>query len=370
MKRSDEAQGSLPGAGSGAGPDAGSDTDSGREPGTDRTSSGRSVFVVEDDVALRAMLGRHLRARGHRVLEAGDAESAVRQLIEEPSFDLVITDIHLPGLSGVELLGLIHARSPMKPVLVMTGDDQDQLARRALAGGATGYLVKPFHLAELDANVDQSLQRLELLERLGEMADTPATSEFGVPVEWLEMADRRCSAGPGHGARVERLSMVLARRAGLEPGTAPLRMAARVHELGRLTAAEQSEDQVPELTARILARIGSPPEVQEMVTRMGHWWTGSGAQAGASPHAAVLSAADRLDHRATERVAEGVFPPTAIMEALEELSPTIQERLGPVIGRAVEESAEVLSAIWILGRGGYDAGAAGAPGPAGRGGMA
>jgi CheY-like chemotaxis protein len=319
-------------------------------------AAGRSVFVVEDDAALRTMLGRHLRSRGYRVLEAGDAESAVRQLIEESAFDLVITDIHLPGLSGVELLGLIHARSPMRPVLVMTGDDQDQLARRSLAGGATGYLVKPFHLAELDANVEQSLQRLELLERLGEILDAPPTSEFGVPLEWLDMADRRSSAGAGHGARVERLGMVLARGLGVAPEEAPLRAAARVHELGRLTAAEQTEDAVPALTARILAQIGSPPAVRDLVARMGAWWSGPGREGGPGTDvAAALTAADRLDHGATERVARGATPPVAIMETLEALSPAIEARLGPTVGRALRDSADVLSGMWILGRGGYDA---------------
>ncbi|MCA1789460.1 MAG: response regulator, partial [Thioalkalivibrio sp.] len=142
----------------------------------------RSVFLVEDEPALRGLLAAHLRSRGYRVLEAGDAEAAVRYLIQEPPFDLLITDVHLPNLSGIELLRLLQAHSPMKPVLVITGDDDSTIAEEAIGRGAAGYLLKPFELAEMDAAVAQALRHLELIEKLGEAERTPpASSELGIP---------------------------------------------------------------------------------------------------------------------------------------------------------------------------------------------
>lgn len=324
---------------------------------TPRTGGSRErvIVVVEDDAPVRSLLTGHLGRPGQRVLEASDAETAVRHLVSEPVFDLVVTDIHLPGLSGLELLELLQSHSPMKPVLIITGDDQDELARRALAAGATGYLVKPFQIAELDANVAQAFQQLDLLERLGEGQPAGrAGGAFGVPVQWLEVADRRSGAGAGHGGRVEKLAMVLAKSMGVPVPGEPLRLAARVHELGGLTEADRREETIPELTADLLDRVGVAPDVRALVAGMAMWWGDAPALA-AEVDASVgaLMVADRIDHHATLRVAAGEFPPTAVMEAVEAVAREAGTRLSPDVEEATLGSREVVSAIWILGRGGY-----------------
>lgn len=313
----------------------------------------RSVFLVEDEGALRALLASHLRKRGHRVLEAADAEGAVRHLVQEPPFDLLITDVHLPNLSGIELLRLLQAHSPMKPVLVITGDDNDAIAREAIERGAAGYLLKPFQLAELDAAVAQALRHLELIERVGEEGGASSrASELGVPVEWLDVAEGRCGAGVGHGRRVQRLAAVLANRSGLD-GLDELAAAARLHEIGRLVASAGSEARVPSLSADLLEHTAVAPAVRGLIAEMSRWGDApSGARTGLDL-GMTLAAADRIDHAAMQRVAEGDFPPTAIMAALEEVTGAVRQGLGAEAGTVLSDAREVLSAIWILSRGGY-----------------
>lgn len=309
----------------------------------------RSIFIVEDDPALRALLTQHLRGGGYEVLEAGDAESAVQHLVQAPPFDLLITDVHLPDLSGIELLRLLQAHSPRKPVLVITGDDDTAIARAAIESGATSYILKPFELSELDAGVAQALRHLELLERVGEAEPGDARKgEFGVPAEWLEIADARSGAGPGHSRRVERLATVLAKQNGfLELDD--LATAARLHEIGLLVGPSRCEGSVPLRSSQILEHTTVGASVRALIARMG-----SPAEAFLEPGTTtlpdVLRTADRIDHDAMKRVDEGTFPPTAIMQALEDVS--TGHPAGPARG-ALEHTREVLSAVWILSRGGY-----------------
>lgn len=111
-------------------------------------STVHAVLIVEDDVAVRRVLARHLARRGMRVVEAGSVADALLRLAED-SFDLVVTDLSLPGRPGTWLIGDIKARFPGLPVLVVTGalPAGPEAAKVELADGVLG---KPVAFAELD----------------------------------------------------------------------------------------------------------------------------------------------------------------------------------------------------------------------------
>ena len=100
------------------------------------------VLVVDDEKSIRRTLGEFLRAEGYEVVEAEDAESAQRCLGED-GFDVVVTDIVLPRVSGVELLRRIQACAPDVPVVMMTGEPTVETATESLRAGAVDYLFKP-----------------------------------------------------------------------------------------------------------------------------------------------------------------------------------------------------------------------------------
>jgi CheY-like chemotaxis protein len=125
-----------------------------------RVKQNNRILIVEDDASIRAVMTRHFRRNGYEVEQAAAAEEAAERFSAgERRFDVVVTDVHLPGESGVDLARRIHEMLPGQPIVFMTGDSDARIARRALADGAAGYLLKPFELFELDAVVNHAVQR-------------------------------------------------------------------------------------------------------------------------------------------------------------------------------------------------------------------
>ncbi len=100
------------------------------------------ILVVDDEKSIRLTLGAFLRDEGYEVETAEDADRA-RALLAEGAYDVVVTDIVLPGVSGVELLKSIHVTAPDVLVIMMTGEPTVETAAEAVRAGASDYLTKP-----------------------------------------------------------------------------------------------------------------------------------------------------------------------------------------------------------------------------------
>jgi CheY-like chemotaxis protein len=106
-------------------------------------SSKGSVLVVDDDRALRLALGTLLAGSGHTVWQEGDGPAAVRAL-EERRPDVMLLDIGLPGMSGLDVLASARSIDPAPRVIIMTSDETPATMLKAIRGQADRYLVKPF----------------------------------------------------------------------------------------------------------------------------------------------------------------------------------------------------------------------------------
>jgi CheY-like chemotaxis protein len=115
------------------------------------------VLVVDDEEALGRALSRRLRQDGHTVLQAQRGAAALAML-HENDVDLVLSDITMPDMDGVELLRRVHERVPAIPVILMTGAPQLESALKAIEYGAFGYLLKPFELSKLSTLVTRALR--------------------------------------------------------------------------------------------------------------------------------------------------------------------------------------------------------------------
>lgn len=104
---------------------------------------GIKVLLVEDDRSLREALADTLLLAGHDYHAVGSAEEAL-QAVEREAFSLVVSDVNMPGMDGHQLLGLLRARQPQLPVLLMTAHGAVERAVDAMRQGAADYLVKPF----------------------------------------------------------------------------------------------------------------------------------------------------------------------------------------------------------------------------------
>jgi DNA-binding NtrC family response regulator len=122
-----------------------------------------TILIVEDEAKMRRLLELNLGDDGLTVLSAGDAEAGLNILRKE-NVDLVVTDLKLPGMSGLEFLQAAKRTNASLPVVVMTAFGSVETAVEAMKAGASDYVLKPFSLAEMKMVVHKELDVHRLRE--------------------------------------------------------------------------------------------------------------------------------------------------------------------------------------------------------------
>ena len=117
------------------------------------------ILLVDDDEALRRVMGRMLAERGHDLKMAASGQEALR-CMEEALPDLVISDVQMPGMSGIEVLREAGGRFPETPVVLMTALGEVGETDAAFQYGAYGYLQKPIKAEALLAGIRRLEERL------------------------------------------------------------------------------------------------------------------------------------------------------------------------------------------------------------------
>jgi putative two-component system response regulator len=212
------------------------------------------ILVIDDDAVVRHVTGEMLVAAGYEVVAAATAAEALELFMDE-EIELVVTDIVMPDVSGLELLEAMRLHRPSLPIVLVTGADTRDNLSEALTRGADGLVAKPFSRAELQEAVENALDSAGKSQRdLRERRPlTPTlTSVLANAIEAREEGMR------GH---CERLT-VLAMRLGLalhlgEEEIETIRLGAVLHDVGKIG--------IPE---RVLLKPGSltPEETELMQT--------------------------------------------------------------------------------------------------------
>jgi two-component system KDP operon response regulator KdpE len=117
-----------------------------------------SILVVDDEPALRKVIRTSLAAGGYTVEEVGTGSDAV-VLLQRRSFDLILLDINMPGLNGLDACRKIRAIAPHTGIVMVTVRDAEEDKVRALEAGADDYVTKPFRFRELVARIGAVLRR-------------------------------------------------------------------------------------------------------------------------------------------------------------------------------------------------------------------
>ncbi len=145
--------------------------------GTEESKRHGRILVVDDEANARLALNDLLREEGHKVETAADAFKALGK-VDSFAPDLILTDLKMPGMDGIELMQKIRARPEPIPVVVMTAFGAVETAVSAMRQGATDYLVKPINFDELLIVLDRALDReflrretVELRQRLDDKLD-------------------------------------------------------------------------------------------------------------------------------------------------------------------------------------------------------
>jgi EAL domain-containing protein (putative c-di-GMP-specific phosphodiesterase class I)/CheY-like chemotaxis protein len=155
------------------------------------------VLLVEDEVALRRAFARMLEESGFSIVQAGDGQQAIDALADG-AFEVVLTDVSMPGMDGIQLLRAVRERDPDVPVILISGNPTVESAVKAVEYGALQYLIKPVESRILIDAVERAakLGRIATLKReaaqrgpidrlLGDRAAMEASFSRGLDTLWM-----------------------------------------------------------------------------------------------------------------------------------------------------------------------------------------
>jgi DNA-binding NtrC family response regulator len=117
------------------------------------------LLLVDDDEPLRQTLARRLGRQDMTVTQAGNGAEALARAAQA-RFDVAVLDLHMPDMTGLELLEQLQARQPDVEVLLLTAHGSIETAIQALKSGAYDYLTKPFHLPELEVHIQKAYEKV------------------------------------------------------------------------------------------------------------------------------------------------------------------------------------------------------------------
>ncbi len=210
------------------------------------------ILIVDDEAAIRTLLGEHLRLVGYEIALAANGADAL-EILSKSEFELVLTDVRMPGMSGLELLDEIMRTRSGVGVLMLTACEDLTLAVNAMRIGALDYVLKPFRLSEITVSVQEALERrrnrVEQTQRvrLLEETVTERTVELRrlldrlhdaseVTLEALVAAlDAREHETQAHSKRVSEYTLYLAREMGVDLSQLDvIRRGAMLHDIGKI----------------------------------------------------------------------------------------------------------------------------------------
>lgn len=231
-----------------------------------------TCLIVDDEPRLRQVLVQLMKAEGFHCVEAGNGVDAL-QVLERAMVTLVMTDMQMPRMNGIDLLREVRIRHPDVAVIMITGNSDVETAVGALALGAMDYIVKPFQLDEVRARVKQALEKRRLIlenreyqERLEErvMAQQRRLEElFVAGIQSLsEALEAKDPYTRGHSVRVASYSSSVARELGLgQDLIRQIELGGHVHDIGKIGVREEVLNKAGPLTPEEYEHIMTHPVI-------------------------------------------------------------------------------------------------------------
>ena len=304
-----------------------------------------TVLIVDDDASACNLLADRLIREGFKSSTCSSAEEAIR-LIEENSFDVIISAMRLPGMSGMDLLEIVHEKHPQSAFLIMTSLDDVRLGLDALERGANESLVKPFQPDSMVGAVGRALIKKSLerdvgnyrqnLHQMGELR----TKQLQIAMKRIEKTydetlealgaalDLRDTETEGHSRRVSRFSLEMAKAMGCKDEQ--LKQIARgsyLHDIGKIGIPDaillkpgrlsEEETAVMQTHARVgydlVCRIGFLAPAAEIVLTHQERYDGTGYPLGLAGDeiplgGRIFAVADTLDAMTSDRPYRRALP--------------------------------------------------------------
>lgn len=316
-------------------------------------TGGRRLLIVDDEETIRSAISRFLRSRGYEVETAESGAQALTRL-EQGRFSLVLCDVRMPGMSGLEVVPRARSLDPDVAVLMLSGVNDAPTATEALSSGAADYLMKPIELGELQHAVERALHRRDLVieQRRVEHLIREEVATRTAELEREKQSLRQLSIGVidslitameakdvylrGHSQRVAQLAASIAEVLGLDEDTVEhIRMAGRLHDVGKIGIPESILNKPGKLTPEEFEIVKDHVRLSmQILTPLGHLgpalryvqdhhehWDGKGYPRGLAGEdisigGRVLTAADAFDALTSRRAYREPLAGDATVELL------------------------------------------------------
>lgn len=257
------------------------------------TKAPASILIVDDEETVRELLQEGLGSEGYRCKTCSNAPAALK-LLERENFDLLLSDIDMPGVSGVELLQDVRAAKHDLEVIMVTGVVDTETAINAIRMGATDYVTKPFNLDEILLIVERTLEKRRLIrenldyqrnletrvqERTSELEKKNQEieelfSELKVAFDEVRQSyqdilealmaalDTRDTETQGHSLRVSEYTVTISRVMGVvEPELTHIRRGSLLHDVGKIGIPDAILRKPGKLTEEEWVEMRKHPEI-------------------------------------------------------------------------------------------------------------
>jgi len=297
------------------------------------------LLVVDDDAALLELNRAVLTNQGYEV-ETADSALAAMELLKRQPYDLVLSDINMPEMNGLEFTEAVMEIHPDLPIVLITGFGDVEMAKEAIQRGAMDFLHKPISVKNLPSVIEQNLERKRLEIRRRQQATTQFMREVAGALSTAIEAKDPFTAG--HMKQVAHLCLRLANRLDLSPDTEEtLDLAAQMHDVGKicldsyllnkttpLTEGERRAiRELPQLGARIVGQVRGLARVAHIILHQHEHFDGQGYPDGLSGEAIpflsrILFVVESFDAMVHQRAYRSAFPAPAALNELKRCAGT------------------------------------------------
>jgi len=305
----------------------------------------KRILLVDDEESVCALLSERLSSAGFDCAMRGSGEEAL-ELLESEAFDVIISDLNMPGISGLELLAHVRQKHPLIAFLMVTGVDDIRVGIQAMKQGADDYLTKPFQFEVVLASLRKALERkalqaeIEDYRRNLEAMVEQRTRQYQAALKRIEMTydetlealgaalDLRDNETAGHSQRVSHYCMEIAKAMGVEAERLKhIERGSYLHDIGKIGIPDSillkpgkltpDEKQIMESHARIgydlVSRIAFLAPAAEIVLTHQERFDGTGYPQGLLGEeiplgARIFSVADTLDAMTSDRPYRKALP--------------------------------------------------------------
>jgi response regulator RpfG family c-di-GMP phosphodiesterase len=289
-----------------------------------------SILIVDDDEIVLSMMADYLEGRGVSTTLAPDGQEALK-LLSKYRYDLILTDIMMPNMDGIELLRLIHSGLPDQAVMIMTSSSEVTYSVEAMRLGAADYILKPLDMEDLENRIALSYMKMEarkreknqqsqLIEKVLEQEKRLENNFLDSVRSLIHAIEARDRYTKGHSLRVTKLSDLLLRTLRVESELlSEVVLASQLHDTGKLGISDAILNKPDKLTKSEYDIMKTHPEVgtyilkpilpeSSLQTILHHHerWDGAGYPLGLSGEeiplgARIIALADTFDAMVTDR---------------------------------------------------------------------